>query len=457
MARLRLAAVTFLLAWVALVAWTRRPQPEPEVDEAAVATVSLGRGTHDLAGRAAEISIVLVSLDTLRPDHAGLHGHPGGLTPNLDAFAARSVVFHDATTPAPWTLPAHMSLWTGLWPSRHGLTNKLRSTGEGTFEDALLAPELPTFPEALAAAGYATAAFTGGSGVLGGYGFARGFGVYEETGPFGGLGPSVAPALAWLEAQGDARTFLFLHGYDAHGQRPLPADALAAPPESSQTTPESLERLRETQLEALGAGEPVPPLPAGVLGVLGPHYAARVREADRHLGTFLDGLEALGLADRTLILIVSDHGEELGEHGGVDHGHTLFQEQVRALMIARWPGQDQREDVSQPVRTFDLVPTAFDALGLPPWGALDATSLLPLLDGEELALPVFSETDLRGFVHLRMGRQGSLKLVLDLESGTSALYDLAGDPGEHRDLAAEDPAATYELEQAVKGWVLGSR
>lgn len=463
MVRLRLAAVGFLAAFLLMVAWSRRPQPEPVTEAAHVGEPGLGTrtprtagGSYDLRARADQTSLVIISLDTLRADHTGLGGHTGGLTPNLDAFGARAVVFRDAVTPAPWTLPAHMSLWTGLWPSAHGITNKLRSDGAGGWEDAVLPDDVPTWPEQLFAAGWTGAGFTGGSGVLGGYGYDRGFSSWTDNGPFGGLASSVPGALAWLEAQGDARTLVFLHGYDAHGQAPLPRSRQGELPSdtSLDPSPATLEDLREAGLKAQAAGTPRPTLTPGDVLFVKALYSAKVQEADRALGVFLDGLDHLGLSERTLVAVVSDHGEELGEHGGVDHGHSLYQEQLHVVMTLRWPGQDRAQEVFEPVGTLDLFPTIFEALGLSGPANTDGVSLLPLLSGERAERPVFAETDLRGFAHQRMVRLDGYKLVYDLRTEASALYDLARDPGEYHDLSNVESRRAYELEQVLKSWML---
>ncbi len=466
MGRLRLAAALFLVAYAAMVAWSRRPQPDLTPPQAEHVDVALGsgepdRGPMDLSAQADQTSIVVVSLDTLRFDHTGIGGHAGDLTPRLDALAAQGVAFQDAVSPAPWTLPAHMSIWTGLWPSAHGITNKLRSTGQGTWEDAVLDPGIPTLPQSLAAAGWRLGAFTGGSGVLGGYGFDRGFEVYEDEGRFGGLDAAVPAALAWLEEQGDQRTLLFLHGYDAHGQHPLPADVLSELVGDSRLDGSIAEQeaLREQLLKHLGGGDAEPPdLTAGDRAFLRRVYEAKVRSADAQLGRFLDGLDALGLSERTLVAVVSDHGDELFDHGGLDHGATLYQEQLQAVLVLRWPGQEGGRPIRQGVRTLDLFPTILDALGLPLSDGLDGVSLMPLLHGEPWEPPpLHAETDFRMVKNLRMVRQGTYKLILDLGDGSSELYDLARDPDESEDLSEAEPRRTYELEQAVKRWMAETR
>jgi arylsulfatase A-like enzyme len=461
MAHLRLAAVAFLVTFVALVAWSRRLEPDVDAEnERTPASDGDGpeanRGRYDLTGRSDGISIVLISLDSLRFDHTGLGENARGLTPNLDQFADTAVVFQDAVTPAPWTLPAHMSIWTGLWPSSHGITNKLRGKPDGGWEDAVLPADVPTFPELLVNAGWRAAAFTGGSGVLGGYGFSRAFEVYEDSARFGGLERSVPAALDWLAKHGDSRSFLFVHGYDVHGQHALDPKVLEALPNSSTLTGsiEEQEAMREKMLlDRHDKAANQASLSEEDLDFLRAIYEAKVRLADEQLGVFLRGLADLGLAEKTLVAVISDHGEEFMEHGWLDHGTSLYQEQLHAVMVVRWPGQTQRHPVGQTVRTLDLFPTLFDALGLQAPSQVDGSSLLPLLQGQPWDEPVFAETDFRMFVNQRMIRRGGHKLILDLQDGSKELYDLVQDPGETQDLSSSEPGLAYEMEQALRHWM----
>ena len=182
-------------------------------------------------------------------------------------------------------------------------------------------------------------------------------------------------------------------------------------------------------------------------------YDRKVREADERLGNFITQLKAMGLLDRTVIAVVSDHGDELMEHGAVDHGATLYQEQLHTIMMMRFPGYERRQDINTPVRTIDLFPTLFDAMGLQGPAGVDGESLLPLMRGQSMELPLFAETDYRLFVHLRMIRRGDHKLILDLQDGGRELYNLAEDPDELNDISSAEPRITYEMEQALRTWM----
>ena len=421
------------------------------------ATMSDARYT--LGAAAGRTNLIVISMDALRMDHTGLGGHAGGLTPNLDRFGDEAVVFTEAVSAASWTLPSHMSMWTARWPSVHRVTNKLSLLGQGQMADTTLSPGIETLPNLLCQAGFQCAAFTGGAGVSGRFGFQRGFATYIDDRPFAGLDYSAPLALEWLRANKDERFFLFLHGYDSHGQHPLPESIIKGIPYTGSLTGsiEEQAKLREQGLAAITA----PGQDASLAGAVGPQdaaflaaiYAKKVQQADERLGAFLDGVRQLGLFDNTLIVVVSDHGDEFLEHGGLDHGHTLFEEQLHTVFVMRVPGFARKQQVDGVVRTIDLFPTLFALLEQPVPAGLDGQSVLPLLRGEETSRVAFAETDYRLFVHRRAIREGRYKLILDLQDGERRLYDLEADPAETKDLSGGEPRRTYEMEQSLKRWM----
>jgi arylsulfatase A-like enzyme len=469
--QLRLIVVLAVVVNIAIVGWLLL-QPEGEGQNQAIADRvaplfednTMASARYDLSEQADTLNIVLISMDALRWDRTGVSGNKDGLTPNLDQFAEEAVVFHDATSAAPWTLPSHMSVWTGRWPSVHQVTNKLRPLSGGQMVETSLSVGIETYPDLLIRSGRVAAGFTGGAGVQGKYGFGRGFETYLDDRYFGGMDYAIPPALTWLKSHTDTPFFLFLHGYDVHGQFDLPQGQLDAirgysgPLNGSKT---EQAKLREKGLENISApGDPAHlrgQLDAADADFLSKVYDGKVRLADERVGAFLSQLKALGLYERSIIILMSDHGEEFMEHGGVDHGATLYQEQLHVAMMIRFPGYGRRQDIRTPVRTIDLFPTVFDTLGLQGPSNVDGRSLLPLLRGEKLDIPVMAETDYRLFVHHRMRREGKYKLILDLLDGKRELYDLQADPGETRDLSSGDPRRTYEMEQALRKWMDASK
>ena len=468
MKQLRPLIALAVLLNVVLVGWllmSRDPDAAPTDLGSAVAplvsTTTFEEARYDLKDRQDELNIIVISLDALRYDRTGFGGNPDGLTRNLDQFAEEAVVFHDVVSAAPWTLPSHMSMWTARWPSVHGVTNKLKLLSQDQMVETSLSPGIETFPDALIRAGWLAGGFTGGAGVQARYGFGRDFDTYLDDRYFGGFDYSVPAALRWLEAHRSQRVFLFLHGYDTHGQYPLAEggiSALGADYEGklSGSIEENAE-LREASLSAISNPGDPPVLNAELgpadIGFINAVYDRKVRDADQRVGTFLAQLKAMGLYDRSIIAIVSDHGDEMMDHGAVDHGATLYQEQLHTVMMIRFPGYARRQDIQTPVRSIDLFPTLFDAIGLEGPHGVNGESLLPTLRGKPQELPLFAETDYRLFVHLRMIRQGPNKLILDLQDGGRELYNLSSDPHEQKDISSAEPRVTYELEQALRTWM----
>ena len=468
MKNIRILVACLVVLNAGVIAWllARRPQGETiggqeTVAEGLLADNTMEESRYDLSDRADELNLLLVSMDALRYDRTGFGGHTGGLTPNLDALAEESVVFHDAVAPASWTLPSHMSIWTARWPSVHGVTNKLRLLSQDQMVPTQLSPGIETFPDYLIRQGYLAAGFSGGAGVQASYGFGRDFETYQDDRYFAGLDYGVEPALEWLEQHRGQRFFLFLHGYDSHGQYPLPDSSLQTlRAEYKGVLKGDIEEQAELREKGLDAIEH-PGEEADLTAELGEEdarflmavYEQKVAAADERLGTFLARFRSMGLLENTLVAVISDHGDEFMEHGALDHGTSLFEEQTHVVMMLRFPGYARRQDIQAPVRLLDVFPTVFDALGLQGPAGADGRSLLPLLRGQEMDLPIFSETDYRLFVHHRMTRRGDHKLILDLADGEKQLYDLSADPVEAQDISSSNPRVTYEMEQELRGWM----
>jgi len=186
-------------------------------------------------------------------------------------------------------------------------------------------------------------------------------------------------------------------------------------------------------------------------------YLEKVRAADERVGNFLQFLRQSGLLDRSIVILFSDHGDEFMEHNAVDHGATLYEEQLHVVMMIRFPGFAKRHDVQTPVRTIDIFPTIFDSLQFQNPAGIDGKSLLPLLRGQKQELPIFAETDYRLYRHLRSYRKGDYKLIIDLQDGEKELFNLKDDPHEQKNISSSEPRITYEMEQALRTWLDRSR
>lgn len=353
-------------------------------------------------------SVVLVSIDTLRADRVSVRG----LTPSLDAFAKTAVRFTSAWSHVPLTLPAHASMLTGLLPTRHGVRDNVG------FE--LRAGE--TLAETFKKNGYVTGGFVSSTVLRRETGMARGFDMYDDQMPASASGPgleraataTVEQALQFVSTNRAAPFFLFVHFYEPHTPYAAPA-----------------------AFDTRG----------------GSAYDREVAAADAALGALLDGLRERGV-DRTAIVVTSDHGEGLGDHGELEHGLLLYAEALRVpLLIARPDGKGAGTEVAATVRHVDIAPTLLELAGLASEG-MDGAPFGPTLAAGARA--AYSETWYPklhfGWSELTSVTEGRWHYI----GGPSPeLYDLEADPREAASLAS-DPArpaaamARYLSEQKVR-------
>jgi arylsulfatase A-like enzyme len=374
-------------------------------------------------------AIVLVSFDTLRPDHLGCYGYSRPTSPNLDAFRRDAVLFSQAIANAPSTLPSHASILTSLIPHHHGA-----SISRGTA----LGPGHVTLAEVLRDRGFATAAFHDGAQLAPVWGLDQGFDTYASPEPRRHFPAQVRAALSWIETRRGEPFFLFLHTYEAHRPyNPAPRfrEALGVAHLRAEAEDPSIGRLVQDVHEGRRS-----PSPADVERVVG-LYDASIRSADDAFGQLVHGLKERGLYDEALVVVTSDHGEELGEHGQVAwHSHTLYDELLRIVLLVKLPGSRHagRTEGAQ-VRGIDLAPTILAAAGVPPPAAFEGASLLPLLDGgpppPQAAVAAYDGG------HLSALREPGWKL------NDRRLFDLAADPGETRNVVASNPGKARELRE----------
>lgn len=333
-------------------------------------------GSCEVRAGAKPRTLIVISIDTLRPERLGVYGNSAEVSPELDALARESMVFDQALTTAPWTLPAHMSMMTGLDPVAHGVRNV----------SEVLSPNLPTLSGSLRSAGYATAAFTDGGFISKVYGFDRGFDLYEE--PASGEAPSgfahsIPRAIAWLDAHAEGNTFLFLHTFDVH------APYTAGDPEvfsrfRGRPTPDGEDDHWLREARYLYAQRNTGVSGYGRLSELLNDYDAGVHEADRGVGRLLDHLRRSGRYEDALIVVLSDHGESFFDHD-VYAGHGLFltDDEIHIPCILKLPHREGAgKRVSDLVDVLDLYPTVLDVAGLQKQTTLQGESWLGFARGE---------------------------------------------------------------------------
>jgi arylsulfatase A-like enzyme len=436
-------------------------------------------------------NVLHVSIDTLRADRLGCYGNAAARTPTIDGLAAAGVLFEQATAQANTTGPSHTTQLTGLYPVEHGALANGRP----------IAADVPTLPELLGGApgAWDTAGFVSGYTLFdGACGLARRFDLYddnllawqwlpqaaEEIAALeriafrlaGRLGTrvqrsdrparwTVDAALDWLAARaGRANPFyLFLHLYDPHAPYEPPPEHAGGLTAGRQF---DWYRLGSAERERLVADD-------SARGQMLALYEGEIAYADAELGRLLAALEQRGELERTLVIMTSDHGEGLGDHGYYfDHGSFLFDEELHVPLILRLPGQARAGTrVAGQTRLLDLVPTVLELCGVAPPPRLSGASLAPLFNGPGGAAAAerrsfaLSEMagDVSGFAVLgrRVSlRTGELKLIwtsahwrdTEREPERYELFDLAADPGEQHDLYARDLPETPALRQELDAW-----
>jgi len=400
------------------------------------------------AGRSARpLNLIVILVDTLRADHLGPYGYSRATSPRLDALAEDSVVFLRHTSHASRTGPSVATLFTGLHARSHGVVNPLSDfDAKGTLDAGRL-----TLAEILSEEGYRCAGFAASPNVSERFGFSQGFEVYQLLRGMQAMVLNRA-ALAWIEgwaAGGEPRPpfCLYLHYVDPHSPYEAPAsivEKFASPDYRGRVTGTT------SQLNQVVAGRLE--FDDADLLQLRALYDAEIRFFDSQLGVFLDALEEKGLLDESLIVFVSDHGEELLDHDSALHGYTLYEEQLRIPLVIRHPDLPARR-VSGLSRQVDVLPTLLELLGIAIPESLQGESLVAAMKGEQHpdvgdARPVFAEASLRAVktVALDSYTRGDWKLIeTRVPEARRQLFNLKDDPQERHDRLASEPEVAERL------------
>ena len=358
-------------------------------------------------GSTAPSSVLIVTIDTLRADRVGVYGSKDVETPNIDRLAREGAWAPQATVHVPMTRPSHVSLFTGRYPDEHGVRDNISPP---------LAANVPLLPERFQRAGFATGAFIASAVLDRQSGLARGFDVYSdrfEPGADRKPGDVVAAeATGWLA--GKQRFFAWVHLYDVH--------APYVPPEPYASK---------------YAGRP---------------YDGTVAWSDEVVGRLIKALRDAGTLDRTLVIVTSDHGEALGEHGEDVHGYFVYEATLRVPLVIRGPGIAPGTRLGGAARTIDLFPTIVEMMGLGGESAASGRSLAPALKGGAANdQPSFAESLVPllhyGWSDLRAVRDGRWKYIL---APKPELYDLENDPGELKNLVDVDPAKASAMRASLE-------
>lgn len=365
-------------------------------------------------------NVLLISIDTLRADRVGSYGYKGAQTPVLDGLASRGARFAQATTTTPLTLPAHTSLLTGTFPTFHGVRDN------GQF---YVADDQVTLAEVLKGRGYHTAGFVGAFVLDRRWGIAQGFDTYFDDFDLGkyqlaaGIDAAQRPAnevvdhaAAWLREQSNQPFFAWVHLYDPHAP-------YAAPEEYAARFPQTMQ----------GA------------------YDAEIAFTDAQVGRLL---EAVGLArGNTVVVVVGDHGESLGEHQEQQHGFFIYDAVTQVPLIISGPNIPVRT-ITRQVRIVDVMPTVLAALGVTMPQPVQGANLMPLLSPDttpSAETPALVESWYArfhyGWSELRALRDGRYKLIA---APRRELYDTQQDPGELTNIAEANPRLADAMQRALE-------
>jgi arylsulfatase A-like enzyme/cytochrome c-type biogenesis protein CcmH/NrfG len=394
---------SFLVAW-ALLLLTACTRP---------GTQSIPAGTP----------VILISIDTLRADHLPAYGYQGVETPHLDALRQDAVLYTNAYTPTPLTFPAHSSLLTGLLPGQHGVRDNV---GYSLDKGKITRGELPFLPQILKGKGYATGGAVSAYVLLGKNGLETGFDFYEDSIELRtnrGLGGLQRPgsetlrlSMDWLRGAAKKPFFFFFHIYEPHTPY--------APPEPFKTR---------------YASSP---------------YDGEIAAADAIVGELIAELKRLDVYDRAIVVLLSDHGEGLGQHGEEEHGVLLYREAIHVPLLLKLPNaQHAGATAEAPVELTDVAPTVLSLLGLPVPKPEHGRSLLAALEPKAPERRAYSETF---YPRLHFG-WSELSSLIDrrwhyIEGPDPELYDVVADPRETRNLLQDQRRVYAEMRNELGGY-----
>jgi arylsulfatase A-like enzyme len=349
-------------------------------------------------------NVVLISIDALRPDYLGCYGASYGVSPSINKLASEGVLFERVYSTAPCTLPAHMTMMTGLFPTEHGMAQK------DPVKLICLDEDIITLAELLRFGHYKTAGFADGGYVSPNFGFHRGFDYYWPNYLYlvNPPGVTIDKATAFLKDLDERRAFfIFVHTYAVHDYF---CDA--------------------------GGVEMIEERP----GAMKQAYRERLALTDAKLSKLIETMKNRGFDRNTLTILLSDHGEAFGEHGLFGHTNSVYEELLRIPLIMKGPLLPSGERVLFPVSLIDIMPTILDWTGIDFENRLPGESLMAIWDrpGKENTNRLIFAEQQRSFYTTINGRY---KYIEYPETGQKYLFDIFADPNETIDLAQREPEA----------------
>jgi len=398
-------------------------------------------------------NFVLISYDALRADHLRCYGYQKDTSSSIDAMAAQSALFSNASSQASSTLPSHVSILTSLYPINHAMVSR-------RFElpGIKLRGEINTLAEYLRDGGYECAAFTEGGFLSSIYGFDRGFDVYdngdgESAYPADGLiDKTFDKASKWVRDHRDSKFFVFIHSYQTHYpySPPKPFDTMFDPKYAGKLgnalTCDQISDIRQGKLTLTDAD----------ISHIVALYDGEIRYADGFIGSLRTLLDEIGIGKNTVVILTSDHGVELNDHGIVpQHGETIYEDQTHVPLIFYCPAQFAPTRSEVPVELNDIMPTILDLAGIEPPAYLEGRSLVPILNGKGVPVsdqrPVIAEAEAARVI--RSLRKGALKYIRNFDGSPEEFFDLSTDRSERNNLVRRFPDKVRQMRGEMDVWL----
>jgi arylsulfatase A-like enzyme len=422
-------------------------------------------------------NILLITIDTLRADHLGCYGNASIHTPTIDSLAAGGIKFQRATSQVPLTLPSHTSILTSTYPPIHGVRDNARYS---------FGNSIPTLAEVLKESGYLTSAFISAFVLDSRFGLDEGFDVYDDniqnqayfyffsaSPPFAlagglkllGLSPPYKPerkadqttgaVIEWIEKNRESRFFMWVHYFDPHGplNPPAPYDTLYLSP---GTDPHRFRDDIEDLISLLGKVDSRELSDEEIEGIKS-LYKGEVTFTDHHIGNLMKSIRELGIGDRTLVVLTSDHGQSLSEHHYIGHSMELYQEIMHIPLIINYPGQLQQGlVVEELVQSIDIMPTILSSLEIEVPVSCSGSNLLRLVEPSarnrddsnqwayiETLFPKPARNKLVGL------SSEDYKYIRALEGEREELYHVKTDPKEMDNLASADTQRSEQMRNHI--------
>lgn len=388
-----------------------------------------------------EYNVILIGIDTLRADHLKCYGYQRDTAPNTDRIALQGSIFKRAYATTSWTLPSFHSIFTSLYQISHGVvTDYLR------LDESFI-----TMAEILKDNGFLTAGFISAPYLKSIFGFSQGFDLYEES-PSSPNNPMAQSArtshklsklvLPWIRKNRNERFFLFVHYWDPH------YDFIPPKPYRKMFNPDYKGWMKGRDF--VDDDRINPDMDEEDLKQLLALYDGEIRWTDSHLGLLFEVLEKLKLDDKTIIIIVGDHGEEFFEHGEKGHRNNLYNETIHVPLIFKIPGIKKPRTIEAVVSIVDILPTVLDILEIENPTLMEGRSLKSLIYGQEKEAheSVFSELD----DYLISMIKGSWKIIHNSESHEFELYNIKDDPLEIHNVFNRQSTQAYELMKELISW-----